>query len=600
MTRVVPFLTVLLCSAFLGSAARAGEIAPDLADILGRAAPDAQIPAIVMMARQADIKTLNAELDAGNATRATRNRVVLTELERVARETQPMLQPLIDDFLKSGAMSECHPVTIINAFCVKAQPVVLRSLASHESTGTVYYAYPIETIRPIGPEVPSPAVSGTTPEPGLTGIKADFLWNLGIMGQGRIVSDIDTGARGTHTAFASRWRGLQPGVLPAHAWFDPVTNTAFPVDGNGHGTHTLGTICGDSGTGLEIVGVARQAQWIAAGVIDRVSIPTTVADAIRAFNWQANPDGNIATAHDVPDSSSNSWGLVTGHGYPPCDATIWASIDNSEAAGVIVIFAAGNEGASGCRRPGDRTTTPTNTMAVGALNVDQVTIASFSSRGPSGCPGAAIKPEICAHGANVRSSTRTSDTSYGNLSGTSMATPHIAGAVTLLRQVHPNGTPDLIKTILMTTADDLGAVGEDNTFGWGRANLQNAYTALLAARPPVSVSLVTDTRVIQRAVGGFGYYFVTLINYTASNQGIRASIVMNFGGNPLFTVLPTIDFGVPANYSNDTSPAPLAFPFPANMPVSLIGPYELVATLRDPGTNNIISQASATVTYMGP
>jgi bacillopeptidase F len=598
MTRVVRFLAIV-GFAFLGTA-RAGELAPDLADLLGRAAPDAQIPAIVMMARQADIKALNTQLDAGNATRATRNRLVLTELELVARETQPQLQPMIDAFLASGAMAECHAVTIINAFCVRAQPVVLRALASHEATGTIWYSYPIETIRPVGPEVPSPVSAGTTPEVGLTGIKADFLWNLGIMGQGRIVSDIDTGARGTHTAFASRWRGLQPGVLPAHAWFDPVTNTTFPTDANGHGTHTLGTICGDSGTGLEIVGVARQAQWIAAGVIDRVSIPTTVADAIRAFNWQANPDGNLATAHDVPDSSSNSWGLVTGHGYPPCDPTIWASIDNSEAAGVIVVFAAGNEGTGGIRRPGDRQTTPTNTYAVGALNVDQTTIASFSSRGPSGCPGAPIKPEICAHGNSVRSSTRTSDTSYGLLSGTSMATPHIAGAVTLLRQVHPNGTPDLIKNILMTTADDLGTVGEDNTFGFGRANLQSAYNALIAARPPVSVSVVTDTRVIQRAVGGFGYYLITLINYTNVNQFVRASIVMNFNSNPLITVLGTLDFVVPASYSNDASPARLAFPFPANMPVGLIGNYELVATIRNPGNNAIISQASASVTYAGP
>jgi hypothetical protein len=143
-------------------------------------------------------------------------------------------------------------------------------------------------------------------------------------------------------------------------------------------------------------------------------------------------------------------------------------------------------------------------------------------------------------------------------------------------------------------------VGEDNTFGFGRANLQSAYNALIAARPPVSVSVVTDTRVIQRAVGGFGYYLITLINYTNVNQFVRASIVMNFNSNPLITVLGTLDFVVPASYSNDASPAPLAFPFPANMPVGLIGNYELVATIRNPGNNAIISQASASVTYAGP
>jgi hypothetical protein len=180
---------------------------------------------------------------------------------------------------------------------------------------------------------------------------------------------------------------------------------------------------------------------------------------------------------DVPDVVSNSWGLVPyTHGYPPCDPLFNNVIDNLEIAGPVVVFAAGNEGAGGIRIPADRITSPVNTFAVGALNQDGTSIASFSSLGPSRCDNTTAKPEITAVGSDVLSSIPGGN--YSRLSGTSMACPHVAGAVLLLRQINPAATAEEIKYALYQTAVDLGPSGDDNTFGMGRIDVVAAANAL--------------------------------------------------------------------------------------------------------------------------
>jgi hypothetical protein len=107
-------------------------------------------------------------------------------------------------------------------------------------------------------------------------------------------------------------------------------------------------------------------------------------------------------------------------------------------------------------------------------------IADFSSRGPSGCPVPApqkVKPEVVAPGVDVYSSVPGGGYD-GTWDGTSMAGPHVAGIVALIRQANPNLDVDSIKQILMDTARDEGTAGEDNTFGWG---MVDAYAAVLAA-----------------------------------------------------------------------------------------------------------------------
>jgi len=309
---------------------------------------------------------------------------------------------------------------------------------------------------------------------------------MGFTGDGRLVCHLDTGVDGNHPALNARWRGFDPQYNghPEWAWFDPVTNTTFPFDNNGHGTHTMGTICGLGETTGDTVGVAFGADWMSAGVIDRVSIPQTVADALLSFQWIVDPDGNPGTVWDVPDVCSNSWGVTTGHGYPPCDQTFWTVLDGCEAAGIVVIFAAGNEGFSGLRRPADRATTDITSFAIGALdgNDPNFPIAGFSSRGPTFCTpngDPAIKPEVSAPGVNVRSSVPGGGYA-GGWSGTSMATPHVAGVIALMRQANPNLSSEQVRQILLDTADDLGTLGNDNDYGMGIVDALEAVQIALA------------------------------------------------------------------------------------------------------------------------
>jgi hypothetical protein len=344
--------------------------------------------------------------------------------------------------------------------------------------------------------------------------------------------NIDTGVDGSHPALSARFRGdVDRDGDVDESWFDPyTTHYPNPTDDGGHGTHTMGTMCGRTTSG-DTIGVAIEAQWIAAAAIDRGGgIPRTVADAIASFEWAVDPDGDPNT-QDNPDAIGNSWGLMTSHGYPPCDTTFWRVIDNCEIAGSAVIFSAGNEGPTpnSLRRPADRGTTPFNCFAVGAVDGRNANlpIADFSSRGPSDCgPDGeqVIKPEVVAPGVQVRSSVPGGG--YQSWDGTSMASPHITGSVAVLRQVNPNLDVDTIKRILLDTAHDLpfsNPDGEDNTYGMGVIDL---YQACLAAQTgfgsvegyvtasgggPIEGALV-------RVVGGFphdnadanGYYFISM------------------------------------------------------------------------------------------
>jgi len=213
--------------------------------------------------------------------------------------------------------------------------------------------------------------------------------------------------------------------------------------------------------------VAPGAQWITAAVIDQgVSFSATIADILSAFDWALDPDGDTLTTNDVPDVICNSWGVPKGV-FGDCDNTFWTAIDNVEAAGIVTIFAAGNEGPNPktMRNPADRASSPLNTLSVGSIDPATKVIADFSSRGPATCDGVTIKPELVAPGVNIYSSYKGGQ--YHLMSGTSMSAPFVAGLVALMRQYNPNATVEEIKSALIASTQDLGLPGEDNSYGNG-------------------------------------------------------------------------------------------------------------------------------------
>lgn len=453
--------------------ATAAFVDQDLADRLATANPNDQLKVLVVLASQLDLNRLSLTLDAQRVDRARRHFEVLTQARDLAEETQEPLVEMLEAGRERSEVISYKTFWITNAIAVQAKPDFIRRLLKRSDVSAVYWDSPIELIAPIGEPRYTDSI-GDGVENGITVTRAPELWAMGIDGAGSLACDQDTGADGTHPAFANRWRGLDVGVQPAAAWFDPVAGETFPTDSDSHGTHTLGTMVGDDGAGNQ-VGMAPGAKWIGAKTID-VPGGSIYSDAVAAFEWSADPDDDPSTLDDVPDVVNNSWGIS---GFPHCDDAFWAAIDTAEAAGVVVIFAAGNEGpmARSLRSPGDRITSQCNVFSVGALNQNATTIASFSSRGPSRCDDATIKPEVSAVGVEVRSSMP--DNSYGTMDGTSMAAPHVSGAVLLLRQAFPEALPDEIKTALYMSAVDLGEVGEDNTFGMGCIDVVAAYEWLL-------------------------------------------------------------------------------------------------------------------------
>ncbi len=485
MKKIPAVLTVCLFMLFIGSMAYSGEYSSDFDLYLVDHGSNEMVGAIITMADQVDLDALQTELYTRRADRQEWHETVILALQEKATISQADILALIAD-LKYQGMVESHTALWVgNVILVKAMPSALDILVQRDDVLRINPDYQIESVKPVSKGGDIPIIAGV--ENGLIAIKADLVWNMGFTGNGRLVCNLDTGVDGNHPALNARWRGYDPRYSsnPEWAWFDPVTGTTFPFDNNGHGTHTMGTICGLGETTGDTVGVAFDAEWMSAGVIDRVSIPQTVADALLSFQWIVDPDGNPSTVWDVPDVCSNSWGLVTSHGYPPCDPTFWTVLDGCEAAGIVVIFAAGNEGFDGLRRPADRATTDITSFAIGALDGNSppnYPIAGFSSRGPTYCTpngDPAIKPEVSAPGVNVRSSVPGGGY-QGGWSGTSMATPHVAGVVALMRQANPNLSTEQVRQILLDTADDLGTQGNDNDYGMGIVNAYEAVQMALA------------------------------------------------------------------------------------------------------------------------
>jgi hypothetical protein len=182
----------------------------------------------------------------------------------------------------------------------------------------------------------------------------------------------------------------------------------------------------------------------------------------------------------------------------------------------MMVVAAGNSG-SACGSVIDPPGTYDANYSVGAFSASSNTIASFSSRGPVTIDGSGrLKPDISAPGVGVRSSYRTSDTTYTSLSGTSMATPHVAGAVALLWSAQPalRGNVSFAEQILNNaavhvsdTTCSISAV-PNNTYGYGRLDIKAAVDAAL---PCTSAPTISSSSASFAASGGGGTVNVTSV-----------------------------------------------------------------------------------------
>lgn len=505
--RLMPLgcVAALAAATLAASPVDAGNLHPALRDQLSRLAPTETASAILFLEEQAPIQELSASLTNRRATRQERHYEVVMALQETAARTQAPLLARLDALEAQGRIDGYTAYWIANLVVVKGERQTIEELAGRDDIAVAEVNFEVEAISPVG-EIDPSGDDGTFHRggigvtPGIRAINADRVWTeLGITGAGTLQGGCDTGVDGNHPALASKWRGTH---APAdECWLDVLGGgTTFPTPSGSHGTHVMGTQCG-SAPG-DTVGVAWGSEWIATNVIGQGVGNEFDNDVITSYQWFADPDENPGTVDDVPDVVQNSWRINEqfGGNYQDCDTRWWAAMDNVEAAGTVLTFSAGNEGSGAMTigSPADRATTPLNAFSVGAIDATNFNapypIAGFSSRGPSGCAGNPIKPEISAPGVDVYSTVPGGGYQQNGWSGTSMAGPHVAGVVALMREADPNLEVDVIKQILIDTAIDGGAAGEDNAYGHG---IVDAYEAVLAvatglARVEGDVTNATD------------------------------------------------------------------------------------------------------------
>ena len=438
------------------------------------------VSVLVYLTDRVNLDSINDQMDRQHASLKDRHETVVVSLQNKAHSSQTQLVEYLEELQSKEFVKDYHCFWIDNIIRVDTYQSVVDKISKRNDVLMVYPNYGIELIAPVEESFDSEPINQNNPEPGIVAIRADEVWDLGITGEGVLVANIDTGVDGTHPALASRWAGVADPRYEGHpewAWFDPSYGNDFPTGYGSHGTHTMGTLCG--GTPGDQIGVAPGALWIASAAMI-YSDENMISNIIASFEWMIDPDGDPSTNWDVPAVCSNSWGAAYNQ-WPPCYELFWSYLDACESAGILMVFAAGNEGFNGLRRPADRATDDYRTFAVGAVDANDPNwpIAYFSSRGPTNCTpngSEAIKPDIAGPGVNIRSSNPGGQ--YATHSGTSMATPHISGVVALMRQANQNISVEQIKEIIYQTAYDLGDQGEDNSYGWG---MIDAYEAVLSA-----------------------------------------------------------------------------------------------------------------------
>ena len=288
-------------------------------------------------------------------------------------------------------------------------------------------------------------------------------------GSGVKVAILDTGIDYTHPDLDDVYAG----------GYDFVSNDADPKDGNGHGTHCAGIVAAeDNGEG--VIGVAPHASIYAVRVLDDQGSGST-SDIIAGIDWA------IDNGMDVISMS------LGGGGF---DSAFNDAVNRAYNAGIVVVAASGNDGQETISYPAAYD----NAIAVGAIDSNH-NLASFSNYGP--------EQEVVAPGVDIYSTMPTytvtlnywwyggHSQNYDTMSGTSMATPMVAGVVALILSANPDLTPPEVRDILHTTSVDLGAAGWDQQYGYGEVNAVAAVDSAGGTppdtTPPAKVTGLTAT-----------------------------------------------------------------------------------------------------------
>jgi len=372
-------------------------------------------------------------------------------------------------------------------------PSEIRILDQHESVDEIQsnrvFTVPLETF---GDFVDAKTVQV---EWNLDFCKASEAWKKNITGKGITLANADTGIEWSHEALRANYRGNKDGVINHnYNWYDGVRvrvnprgnrcgyNTSVPCDDHGHGTHTSSTAFGNFAN-TRRVGVAGDSNWIGCRNMDAGDgRPQSYLECLQFFLAPHDLTGKNPIPSLRPASIGNSYGCPASELCEP-DSLKQAS-DALRASGVVMAVSAGNYGS--CSSVRDPPSHYLSVFTVGASGFRTHSIASYSSRGPVTVDRSnRIKPDIVAPGSNVAGAVPGGR--YQIMSGTSMASPHINGAIALIWQANSRyvGNVDATQQLLERTAirqntTQCSSTGiPNNVYGYGSLDLGRAVEQVL-------------------------------------------------------------------------------------------------------------------------
>jgi subtilisin family serine protease len=444
----------------------AGRIMPRLAETLKTANPDEKIGVIVHLAENPLANVAPAKTDQ-------QKRELLAYLQAATARSQSEV------LSAHPGLAAVEQFWVFNGFYCEATPAQIRELAADPRVD-----YIVPNKMPYNPLIEPTPSDAAVPEPewNISRIKADSVWlKYGITGAGRIIGAMDTGVDTTHPAL--KWTSGGSKMAPG-GWYDAVSGNPNPYYTGSHGTHVTGTEVGGDGPGpfQYDIGVAPGARFIHALVIGGNYYYT---DFHRGFQWVAS----LAGTQIQPDAVQNSWG------WPVNEESLefWNDILTWRAVNIIPTFSYGNESTGGPRTPSSYP----DLISVGATDASDL-VASFSSRGPApnSPPWNEPKywsdpiwntytypfygPYVSAPGVGVRSCVPGGG--YESWDGTSMAGPHVAGTIALMKEANPDLDYQTVWEILTSTCYRPSGTFPNNDYGWGRIDALRAVEAAMAIK----------------------------------------------------------------------------------------------------------------------
>lgn len=461
-------------------------IDPLLGEEMARRNDDEQMKVVVIMKSQYDRAQLNRR--AGwFVNRAERREFVVNELKAFADASQYDLKRSLSEMERSGMVSKPTSLWMANALYFNASKTAIQVLALRNDIEIIGYA--IERIWIPEGEESSRASASREITQNILQVNANQVWELGYTGQGIVVAVIDTGVNYNHLDVADHlWNG---GPEFPHHGYDVRNHDNDPMDDHGHGSHCAGTVCGD-GTAGSLTGVAPDATLMCIKCLG--SNGGGGAESIsEGIQWAIEHGCDLFSMSLGIANSTLAERTLLRH-------TCEAALD----AGVVGAIAAGNEGdklgqypiPNNVRVPGScpppymdevQGANPGElscSVCVGAVDYNN-NAASFTSHGPVTWantefgdypyePGIGlIRPDVCAPGVDVKSLNYNSNDGYSIMSGTSMATPCVAGCMALMLSKDINLSPEDICRILEETALPLSP-SKSNIYGFGRVNVLDA------------------------------------------------------------------------------------------------------------------------------